>query len=283
MADKDASNLPAPLPRSLDRAAMDRVLARAAELQASSAEPGESLTEQQLLDLGKEVGITAEHLRQALAEEQTRIAVPADTTKLGGLFGPPVATASRIVRGKPAAVLAQLDRWMLSEECLQVRRRFTDRVTWEPRRDFLGSIKRGFNLGGRGYALSRADEVAGTVVAIDEGRVLVRLDADIGLARRRNVGWGSVMAGGGVVGAGGLVLFAATAGGSAIVAGAVGAVWALGGAAGLFGLASSQRKVVQRAQLALEQVLDRLEHPDPRSASSNLLDAIASAVVIRDR
>jgi len=52
----------------LDRAALERVFARAAELQAHLPDAPEQLTEKQLLDLGNEVGIPAEHLRQALAE-----------------------------------------------------------------------------------------------------------------------------------------------------------------------------------------------------------------------
>ena len=59
---------------TLERGAMERVLARASELQALGADAPEGLTEAQLLELGKEVGISSEHLRQALAEERTRVA-----------------------------------------------------------------------------------------------------------------------------------------------------------------------------------------------------------------
>ena len=54
----------------LDRAALERVLARATELQARLADAPDELTEKELLELGTEVGIPAEHLRQALAEER---------------------------------------------------------------------------------------------------------------------------------------------------------------------------------------------------------------------
>ena len=58
------------------RAALERVLARAAELQNASGddtERPETLTEAQIEELGKEVGLSAQHLRQALAEERARI------------------------------------------------------------------------------------------------------------------------------------------------------------------------------------------------------------------
>jgi len=64
-------NLPVPSARPLDRAALERVLGRAAELQAGGADAPETLTEAQLLEIGREVGLSPEHLRQALAEERT--------------------------------------------------------------------------------------------------------------------------------------------------------------------------------------------------------------------
>ena len=69
----DTSPAPAPAPGTialapLDRAALERVLARATELQALSSEPPEGLNDTQLLELGQEFGISSEHLRQAWSE-----------------------------------------------------------------------------------------------------------------------------------------------------------------------------------------------------------------------
>ena len=66
----DGPNLPAKTP-PLDRAAIERVLARASELQATSANTDQSglLTEAELLEIGKEAGISPNTLTQALAEE----------------------------------------------------------------------------------------------------------------------------------------------------------------------------------------------------------------------
>ena len=62
----------------LDRQALERVLARAAELQGAGAIPESSdlISESQLRDIGNEVGLSAEMINQALAEERTRINVP---------------------------------------------------------------------------------------------------------------------------------------------------------------------------------------------------------------
>src|SRR5918911_3488657 len=184
---------------SLDRAAMERVLRRAAELQAEAAEPGEALTEDELLDVGKEVGLAPQHLRQALAEERTRVEVPHAAGLTGRLFGRGGASAARTVPGTPQSVLAALDVWMQREECLQVKRRLGDRISWEPQRDFFGNVKRRFNIGGRGYYLTRADEVAATVFAVDATRVLVRLDAGMSEALGARARLSGATLGGGLV------------------------------------------------------------------------------------
>ena len=59
---------------ALSRAALERVLARAAQLQAASGEGDDAgaMSEEQLVDLGKEVGLSGDLLRQALAEERGR-------------------------------------------------------------------------------------------------------------------------------------------------------------------------------------------------------------------
>jgi hypothetical protein len=142
-------------------------------------------------------------------------------------------------------------------------------MVWEARRDFEGGVRRMLNVGGRGYALSKASDVGATVVPADEGRVLVRLDADLSGARRGAMGG---MAGGIVGGAvtGGILValnFAAVA--------AAGAVVLMGGA-GYWGARSSFNAAASRVQLALEQTLDRLERGE-RADNPSLLKLIAQA------
>src|SRR5512138_2080589 len=264
--------------RSLDHAALERVLARASELQAGASDTAESMTEDQLIELGKEVGLSPEHVRQAIAEEQTRVAVRQPEGRVSGVFGPDTAWTQRVIAGTQADVLARIDRYMQNQESLTVRRRFTDRVTWEPRRDFLGQIKRGFGGGGRMFALTRAAEVGATVVPVDAARVLVRLDATFTDTRRRSVTGGGVLAGTGMAGAGGVIAIAATMPGSSMpIAMMIGGVWAAVGGLGFTAVAKSYRSSVERAQLALEQALDRLEHPEPPKPGS-LFDVLASVI-----
>ena len=264
------SNLPVPSSR-LDRGALERVLGRAAELQAGSGEPEETLTEEQILELGKEVGLSPQHLRQALAEERTRVVVPEDDGGIGArLLGGARVGASRTVSGRPPEILDAIDAWMQREECLQVKRRFPDRVVWDARRDLLGAARRFFNVGGRGYALSRAHEVAATAVAVNGARTLVRLDADL-VPYRRSLARQS--AGVSVLGAAStgvlvaLHVMTAVAIAPAVVV-AAGAWYAARGING---------RIASAAQLALEQLLDRLERGEITKPQPSLLSVLAAA------
>jgi hypothetical protein len=259
-------------PAPLERAALERVLARAAELQAAEADPGElTLTEAQILDVGNEVGIPAKHLRQALAEERSRVEVPVERGRVAALFGSATVFASRTVRGTPAALFDKLDDAMQREESLRVKRRFPDRIAWEPRGGMATEFRRIMNVGGHGYRLARAEEVSATVIAIDAERSIVRLDASLANVRSQRIAGGS-----GVVVAGGVtagVLFAL---------GVMAAVAALPVAAGLVGgyyIARSHSPQVAGAQLALEQMLDRLERGELQRPS--LISGIAASAGLR--
>lgn len=275
MADSHSS---VPARRPLDRSALERVLARAAELQAGSPDISESLSEEQIVELGKEVGLTPEHLKQALAEERTRVVLPAEQGLAARIAGPAVVAAGRTVRGSVAEVLADLDAWMHKEECLQVQRRMADRIVWEPRRDLIGNLRRGLNLGGRGYDLSKSGAVAASVSAMDENRTHVRLEADLTRPRANRIGGGIAGAGtGGIVSMGALAIvfsgaisiaapFLPLVVGAALIPAGI-------GAAGGYATARAHRKAAERALMALEQLLDRLEHGELRRTPS-LLDML---------
>ena len=257
----------------LDRQALERVLARAAQLQAATPDAPELLTEQQILELGHEVGLAPEIIRQALAEERSRVTVPVEGGMTARLFGARVASAGRTVRGTPETVLAQLDRWMVGTELLQRKRRFPDRATWEPQRGLWASLNRNMNLGGRSYALTRASEVAATVVPVDAQRTLVRVDADLTPLRGSRLWLSGATAASGVGGgAAAAVITALLVPPSALAVAAVTAIALLPAAAGLGGgyaIARQHAVTLARAQLALEQLLDRLEHGSLQPATRN--------------
>src|SRR5438067_5219955 len=192
MADE---NSPLPAPAStrqppLDRQALERVLARAAELQGASAMPesGDLITESQLLEIGNEVGLSPAVLNQALAEERTRINVPEERGLVAQIAGAGFATATRTIPGTPRDILATIDSRVQRDECLPVQRRFAARITWEPQRGLFGKLRRTVNVRGRGYYLMDAGQVSATVLPVHSSRAVVRLDADIHASRARPVG-----------------------------------------------------------------------------------------------
>ena len=246
----------------LDRQALERVLARAAELQGAGAIPESSdlISESQLRDIGNEVGMSAEMINKALAEERTRINVPEERGLVAQIAGASFATATRTVPGTQRDVLATIDAWMLREECLQVQRRFVDRITWEPQRGLFGKIRRTVNVSGRGYYLMDAGQVSATVLPVDGSRVVVRLDADIHASRSKRVGMGGVLATVGAAASGIVGLALVVAHLPLIIAAGAAVLPFAGSSVAAYKLARTHRTVLSSVQLALEQVLDRLEH-----------------------
>lgn len=261
---------PANLPLKIDRAAVDRVLARALELQGDNpADAQGQLSEAQLLELGKEVGLDPLNLRQALAEERTRVAIPEERGLLATLYGGSAASAQRVVRGTPSQVLTALDDWMQRQESLVAQRYFTnERIVWEARRDLISLARRA--VSGKGEALARATDVAATVIALDESRVMVRLDARLAGYRALMAQQSAAFTGLGVVSGGVLAVLSfpllAAATPVAVIAPAAFAA-----------ARASHHRSVTRAQLALEQVLDRLERGEA-GRPPTLLSMLAAAV-----
>jgi len=234
------------------REALERIIQRAAELQAGERDIGEGLTEPEVLALGHDVGIPARYLRQALLEEQTRSVVTGGTGLFAWLTGPSLLTAERVVPGDRGAVERALTVWMEREESLQVKRRYPDRTSWEPRVGAFASIQRALGAGGKTFALARATEVGGQVTQLETGFSHVRLVADVRGERARRL-WGAAL----------LVLWGAVLAGVLPALGAL-APWAaiptaVAWAAAL-AVARRHRRENERIQVGLEQVLDRVEH-----------------------
>lgn len=242
----------------IPRDALDRVIRRAAELQAHERDIGEGLTRDELLALGKDVGIPARYLQQALLEEQTRSVTEPPRGFVAWLGGPAQLAAQRVVPGDRAVVERGLAHWLEDEESLQVRRRFPDATTWEPRRGAFVSIQRALAPRGRRYLLTRAREIASQVTALEPGFCHVRLSADVGNLRAERLGWAGALTTVGVLT--GVGLFAAGfVMPLAVVPAAVGALVA-------GPIARAYRRDHEAMLTALEQVLDRLEHGEIQPA-----------------
>lgn len=190
----------------LPRTALERVLARASELQNSMpAEPGDTISEERLVEIAKEVGLDVQHVRQAIAEERAQVALP--VTGEGGMLsslGPAVVSAQRTVHGTPDQLLRNLESFLPRQEYMTCVRRGTDRMVWEPRRDPLGNFFRSLGSGGRRFDLVRLDQLVITATRVDDTRSVLRFDAVVDGARR-SVRTATI----GAAGAGLLVVFVA--------------------------------------------------------------------------
>jgi hypothetical protein len=241
-------------PARIDRAALERVIQRATELQTAEREMGDSLTSDELISLGREVGIPGRYLQQALLEERTRLGKVGAAGLFERVTGPGQISAQRVVRGDPQAVEAALLQWIEKNELLCVQRQQAGRITWEP----IGGIQAAFRRstaalgsGKRPFMLSRAATVSGTVVPLEAGYSHVALSADIRKVRNEYVGAGAALAGLGVAGTTAMVVL-----GALLPVALLPLPFALGIG---YGVLRRYGPAVARIQLGLERALDFLE------------------------
>ena len=242
----------------ISRDALERIIQRAAELQAGERDIGEGMTKDEVLALGKDVGIPNRYLQQAILEEQTRSVVEGGAGFWAWLTGPRRLSAQRVVPGDRATVERALTRWMEDEESLQVKRRYPDRTTWEPKAGALASIQRALGRKGRRFSLANAEEIAGQVTQLEPGFCLVSLIADVQPRRARRI-----LAGGLVSGLGSLAIAAVT-----VPFGVMGLLPAIVLAPCVVAIVRTHRGDNERIQVSLEQVLDRLERNEIRETPS---------------
>jgi hypothetical protein len=201
----------------ISRDALERIIKRAAELQAGERDIGEGLTTNEVLALGKDVGIPDRYLRQAMLDEQTRITPEVSTGTWAWLTGPRSIVAHRVVPG--------------------------DRDTVEQ---------------------ALASEISAQVVQLEPGFCLVRLEADIRKQRASRITGATVMTviGWGLTGATALIAPPLALAQALMLVPGVGLT--IGGVM----VARTYGGANERMQIALEQVLDRLERGEIRASQS---------------
>ena len=246
----------------ISREALERIIQRAAELQAGERDVGEGLTRDEVIALGREVGIPAHHLQQALLEEQTRTLLEAAHGPLAWLAGPAALAAARVVPGERAALERALASTLEREELLQVKRRFADHGTWEPKAGAFASLQR--LRDGREFPI----EIG--VSPLETGFCHVQLRAAVRNLRRQRL-----------AAAGALLTFGVLATALAPALGVLfpwAVVPAVAAALAALAYARGHRRDNEQVHVALEQVLDRLERCDARPEGPLPLPGPAAAV-----
>ncbi len=245
--------MPEGIPAGIDRPALERILQRAAELQAGERDIGHALSPEEVLALGREVGIPDRYLQQALLEERVRVdAEPPGVWER--IAGPATVVAQRAVPGAVEPTERSLLGWMEQNELLCVQRQQPGRIVWEPLGGITAAVRRSSAAlrSARPFMLSRADTVSATILPLGPGRSHVALSAATRRSRAEFVGGGAAMAATGVAGTGLLVLL------GALLPAALAATPA--GLIAGYATARRYRGAVERVQLGLERVLDHLEH-----------------------
>src|SRR5207249_2420631 len=102
--------------------------------------------------------------------------------------GPERLSAQRVVPGEARDVERSLGVWMEQYELLQMKRRYPDRISWDPKVGAFASIQRALGAGGRRFALARAAEVTGRVTPLETGFCHVQLVADVSNLRGQRLG-----------------------------------------------------------------------------------------------
>jgi len=266
-------------PRRIDRAALERIMHRAAELQAAEADVGEGLTPDEVLALGREVGIPGRYLQQAILEQSTALTPAGQSGMLARVVGPAVLSAQRVVVGDPEDAARALIAWFDGNELLVVQRQQEGRVTFEPMGGMQAALRRGtaaLSSSRPKFMLARATLVAATFTKLEAGYCHVTLTAELRDTRRGYLGGATTL---GTVGVAGTAILAAMSPFALVAAAPI----ALGGLAAWFTL-RSYRPVADRALLGLERALDYLERGGIKPGhqlpprSGGLLEAIAGEI-----
>jgi hypothetical protein len=243
------------VPRKITREQLERIIQRAAELQAGEMDTGEEMTEQELLKLGSEVGIPGRYLRQALYEEASGGAA-LERGLLNRWVGPKIVIARRVVPGNRAALEQAISQFMTDQEAMTPKRRLPDRTVWERQKGLFAEMRRGLSLEGRAYHLARAADVSVQLTSLEDGYCHAEMAADTSNLR------GSALAGAGTVVSAGVLAAAAL-----VVIPGLAPLAVLPFLAGIGIAVLVARKNFARTtrmQIALEQVLDGLERGEIR-------------------
>jgi hypothetical protein len=255
--------------RRLSTVEVEAVLRRAVELQAREGDAriaeAEGTSEGELVRIGREIGLSPQHIQQALAETSAR-PEPEDGW-FGRGFGPGDVRVSRLLRIPESRARADLDSYMHDRECMVVHRRFADRVIYVRASGFAADLQRGLSGFNQKYPRVDVPELEVAVRAADERSCYVGLRIDL---RSRRTGWAS----------GGLLGGTSVGGSVAVFLGiAVAPPAALAGIplllGGIWGSRAAYRRALVEKQEQLESMLDRLEHgellPPPKPSLRNRL------------
>ncbi|MEN1729027.1 MAG: hypothetical protein AAGJ52_11365 [Pseudomonadota bacterium] len=174
---------------------LERIIARASVLQNALGE-GEQrrLSEEEIISIGQEVGLNAEHVRRALAEYRADSLVPPEPEEhplLTKLLGPGHARARRVIPGDPVDLHRQFEHQMVAREKMRaVRLRSTESV-WEADKSWTGKLGRALDFNSDGHQVAELESISIVTAPASSTEAMVTLTADVREERKeQSIGWG---------------------------------------------------------------------------------------------
>lgn len=186
-------------PTEFDRDAAERVLRRAVRLAEDPLLPGDGISEKALVEAADELGVDTSVVLQAVSEERLGL-LDERTPAVDRLVGPGLVTASRLIDGSPEELLERVDSWLRRTGILRRQRLGTYDADYVRRTDAAAGVQRALRSLSGEEDLRRVNRLSVRLRAVDEGRCLVALVAD--LRAERTV---ALLGGGGVAATGTIV------------------------------------------------------------------------------
>jgi hypothetical protein len=247
--------------RYLTRQDLEAVIQRAVELETETGSAVPELSEQDVLRIAGEVGLSEANVRRALAEHQAGGGgdLLVERGWITGLCGSGLVETKRQVLRPADEVRLELESHFQANESLRLVRRTSSASLWEPDRGIVASVMRGLDVFGRGYQLAKNSQaVELDVVPLSDESCQVSLTTDLG-SQRAGWFWG--------LGVGAGVPLAALASVVVVEVSELPNLLAVL-SPGILGVTVSfaragYRRSVEKMRLTLDGLLDRIEHDEP--------------------
>jgi len=240
----------------LPRINVEAVLRRAVELSLQDTDQSRELSEEELVSIGRELGLAPRHVRQALCER------PGPEGELGVLdrhFGRADLVLTRAVPWNDTRAMRELEDHLVTREYLQLRRRQGGNAIFEPADDAFSSIARAFSRPASKYHVARAQRVYLTVRPLDAESAHVRMELRYPQQRTSYITTAAIIGSSFGVGLGVLAGFAiAPLGDVAAVTGGIASFGAVL-ASSLAIARNAFRSFITKSRDEAEGLLDRLE------------------------
>ena len=261
MADDPTSERSQPA-RSIARRDFEQVIRRAVDLSAREGDRDEQLSEDEVIRIGQELGLSP-HLVQRAMYELPELTEP--PRWYDRYFGSSIFSVGRVVPGAADPTLRRLQDYLITREYLQIVRRRGHSIAFIPAEDTLSNLARAFTRPSKRHLIARSSRVMLNVQPMPDAAAHVRFDVDLTEERREKLRSGIILGslGGTVLGT---IAAAGVTGITPAFLGPLPEVLAFGasffavGAGAVAAAAARFKNRVFAAKFELAGLLDRVEH-----------------------